>query len=316
MSSPQLIDIGLYRPGMGACYLIADSNELAIIDCGTRHSVPAILHAIADHGHQPGDVRWIIPTHVHLDHAGGAGHLLAHCPQATLIAHPNGLPHLIDPSLLQASASQVYGAEHYARHYGELQPAPESRCRAAADGATLELGQRQLLLLQTPGHANHHICILDQATGDLYTGDTFGLSYRELAQPHPWLMATTTPVAFDPDAWQASLDRLLALDPTHVCLTHYGRYPQPAQLAPQLRASIEQHRNIALDEEPNPPNGRLERLRQTLATQLMPAASRHSGLSEAQVQTILADDMTLNAQGLEIWLTRRAKHRTGTPHPS
>ncbi len=314
MSNPQLIDIGLYRPGMGACYLLADSSELAIIDCGTRHSVPDILQAITDSGHHPGDVRWVIPTHVHLDHAGGAGHLMAHCPHATLITHPDGLPHLIDPSLLQASASQVYSEAHYARHYGDLDPVPEVRCQAADDHATIDLGQRQLQLLQTPGHANHHICLLDQATGDLYTGDTFGLSYRELAQPGPWLVATTTPVAFNPDLWQDSLDRLLALSPEVVCLTHYGCYPQPAQLAPQLRASIEQHRDIALQEESNPLSGRLERLCQALTMQLIPAASRHSGLSEDQVQAVLGTDITLNAQGLEIWLARRASRRVGGHH--
>ena len=315
MNSSQLIDIDLYRPGMGACYLVADRSELAIIDCGTRHSVPNILQAIADSGHQPGDVRWIIPTHVHLDHAGGAGTLMAQCPNATLITHPSGLPHLVEPSLLQASASQVYGAAHYARHYGDLDPIPESRCQAATDNETIALGLRQLQLLQTPGHANHHICILDQASGDLYTGDTFGLSYRELSQPSPYLIATTTPVAFEPDAWQASLDRLLALHPETVCLAHYGGYPQPQQLAPQLRASIEQHREIALHEEPNPLTGRLERLRQTLATQLIPSAKHHSGLSESQVYAILEDDITLNAQGLEIWLTRRARHRTDQHQP-
>ena len=314
MNSPQLVDIGLYRPGMGACYLVADSNELAIIDCGTRHSVPGILQAMTDSGHHSEEVRWIIPTHVHLDHAGGAGTLMAQCPNATLITHPNGMPHLIDPSLLQASASQVYGAVHYARHYGDLDPIPETRCQAAADHAVIELGQRQLTLLQTPGHANHHICILDQATGDLYTGDTFGLSYRELAQPEPYLIATTTPVAFEPDAWQTSLDRLLGLSPETICLTHYGCYPQPHKLAPQLRASIEQHRDIALAEEQNPQTGRLERLRQTLTAQLVPAASRHSSLSEAKVHAVLEDDINLNAQGLEIWLSRRAKHRTNQRH--
>ncbi len=310
MNNPQLIDTGLYRPGMGACYLLADSGELAIIDCGTRHSVPDILQAMTDGGHQPGDVRWVIPTHVHLDHAGGAGSLMAHCPQATLLAHPDGLPHLIDPGLLQASASQVYGEAHYARHYGALEPVPEVRCQAAADNTTIDLGQRQLQLLHTPGHANHHICLLDQATGDLYTGDTFGLSYRELAQPDPWLIATTTPVAFNPDLWQDSLDRLLALHPEVVCLTHYGCYAQPAQLAPQLRASIEQHRDIALREESNPLSGRLARLCRALTRQLIPAASRHSSLSEAQVQAVLESDITLNAQGLEIWLARRARHQT------
>ena len=245
-----LIDCRLYRPQLAACYLIADSEELMLIDCGTRHSVPQILEAITAIGAHPEQVRWIIPTHVHLDHASGAGMLMQYCPNATLVAHPRGIPHLVDPSKLQTGATAVYGEAAFARHFGTLEPVPRARTQASADGERLALGRRELLFIHTPGHANHHGCILDTSNGHLFTGDTFGLGYRELAQPSPFLVATTTPVAFDPDTWLGTLKRLLALDSQVVCLTHYGCYPRPEVLAPMLRESIEAHRHIALEEEP------------------------------------------------------------------
>lgn len=305
----QLIDILLHRPHMAACYLIEDAGELAIIDCGTQHSVPQVMAAIAHTGHSAEQVRWIIPTHVHLDHAGGAGQLMQHCPKATLATHPNGLPHLIDPSLLQASASSVYGADIFARDYGTLQPIPDTRCQHADDNQVFELGNRQLTYLHTPGHASHHGCILDNTSHYLFTGDIFGLSYPELATPNPHLIATTTPVGFEPDDWQQSLDRLLALDIAAVCLAHFGKYAQPIQLAKQLRHSIEIHRQIALQEEQKSLIGRHERLHQALQQHLITDAVQHSGLSSSQVHSLLADDINLNAQGLAIWLTRRAKHQ-------
>lgn len=306
-----LIDTGLYRPQMAGCYLIRDRDELAIIDCGTHHSVPRILEAIHSLGADPGDVRWIIPTHVHLDHAGGAGLLARYCRNASVVLHPRGLPHMVDPSRLQAGATEVYGEKAFARDFGALEPIPEERCIAAADDQAFELGERRLQFMHTPGHANHHGCILDLTSAYLFTGDTFGLAYRELAEPAPYLVATTTPVAFDPDAWQTSLDRLLAVQAMAVCLTHYGKYADPAALAPQLRASIQAHVDIALREEPETGPGREQRLERAVSDLLIRGAVAHSGVSERRAQQLLANDIQLNAQGLDVWLKRRAKRRQG-----
>ncbi len=304
-----LIDCLLHRPALAACYLVRDGEELALIDCGTNHSIPQILGAIEDSGAAPEQVRWIIPTHVHLDHAGGAGRLMQRCVNATLVTHPKGVPHMIDPSRLQAGATAVYGEAAFARDFGDLEPIPEARCIAAEDGQSFSLGSRPLRFIHTPGHANHHGCILDAHSGYLFTGDTFGLGYPELATPSPYIVATTTPVAFDPDAWEQSLDRLLALGPSAVCLTHFGRYGHPADLAPMLRESIRAHAEIALREEANPPEGREERLHKAVEHLLIDGAVAHSGLPREQVTALLGDDVTLNAQGLAVWLARRAKRR-------
>ena len=305
-----LIDTGLYGPLHGACYLVQDAGEFAIIDTGTHHTVPRILADIAALGGTPEQVRYVLPTHVHLDHAGGSGQLMEACPNATLVVHPKGLPHMIDPSKLQAGAIGVYGEETFLRDFGELIPIPEERTVAASDQQTLELGGRTLRFIDTPGHANHHGCFFDHESGRLYTGDTFGLGYRQFRQgKDPLLVATTTPVAFDPDAWYRSLDRMMALVPQACCLTHYGKIEHPEKRVDMLRSSIQAHVDIALEEENRDPEGREARLKQAVDRLLVDAGCAHSELPPDQVRHIFEADIDLNAQGLNVWLIRRAKKR-------
>jgi glyoxylase-like metal-dependent hydrolase (beta-lactamase superfamily II) len=305
-----LIDTGLNGPLHAACYLIADRGELAIIDTGTQHSLPRVLDAIAAAGATPEQVRYVMPTHVHLDHAGGTGALMQACPNATLVVHPKGLPHMLDPSKLQAGATAVYGEAAFQRDFGELLPVAEQRAHAAADLEVFELGGRRLQFIDTPGHANHHGCLYDQSSGYLYTGDTFGLGYRQFRNADgPLLLATTTPVAFDPDAWFASLEHMMALNPTACCVTHFGRIDRPLECVDMLRGSIQAHVDIALAEEERNEEGRDDRLRDAVEGLLIGAARGHSDLPESEIREILASDIELNAQGLAIWLARRAKRR-------
>jgi glyoxylase-like metal-dependent hydrolase (beta-lactamase superfamily II) len=311
-STTYLIDTGLYRPGLAACYLVADGDELAIIDTGTMHSLPRVLDAIDSIGARPEQVRYVVPTHVHLDHAGGAGQLMRACSHARLLVHPKGLPHMLDPSKLQAGATAVYGEAAFARDFGELLPIDPDRAEALDDGATFALGKRTLQFLDTPGHANHHGCIHDRSSGYLFTGDTFGLGYAEFrTNGRPLLVATTTPVAFDPEAWYTSLERMMALDPSACCLTHFGRLDEPGRHVDMLRDSIAAHVDIALAEEDNEAPGRDQRLLEAVRALLVNAGARHSGLPEAEVERLLAQDIELNAQGLGVWLVRRAKRRAG-----
>jgi len=302
------IDTGLYRPQLAACYLIEDRGELAIVDTGTMHSLPRVLEAISAAGARPEQVRYVMPTHVHLDHAGGAGQLMQACPNATLVVHPKGQRHMIDPSKLQAGATAVYGEQAFARDFGTLLPIPEPRTLAAADRQCFELGARTLQFIDTPGHANHHGCIYDQHSAYLFTGDTFGLGYSEFwRHGKPLLLATTTPVAFDPDAWFSSLDHMMALNPEACCLTHYGKIEQPQAHVEMLRDSIRAHVQIALAEEPLDPEGRHERLHQAVARHMLDMGATHGALPADQILAILESDIELNAQGLAVWLARRAK---------
>jgi glyoxylase-like metal-dependent hydrolase (beta-lactamase superfamily II) len=305
-----LIDTALYRPRHTACYLVEDKGELAIIDTGSPHSLPQVLDAIATVGARPEQVRYVIPTHVHLDHASGAGALMGTCPQATLIVHPKGLPHMIDPSKLQAGATAVYGEEAFQRDFGDLEPIAEERTRAATDLQCLELGGRSLRFLHTPGHANHHGCIFDHGSGFLYTGDTFGLGYGEFRRHgDPLVVATTTPVAFDPDAWFKSLEHMMAFNPSACCVTHFGKIERPDICVGMLRESIQAHVEIALAEEQRSTEGREERLKGAVERLLVDAGTAHSGLPADQVRAIFDLDIELNAQGLAVWLARRAKRR-------
>lgn len=310
------IDTGLNRPRHTACYLLHDDGELAFIDTGTSNNVAGLLSLVEALGFSSDQVRWILPTHVHLDHAGGAGTLLNHCKNATLATHSKGLPHMIDPSRLQQGAMAVYGEEMFEKSFGRLVPAPEARCYALEDGEQLELGKRWLSFIDTPGHANHHGCFFDQHTTALYTGDTFGLRYRELDHEGiPWLMATTTPVAFDPDPWMQSLDRIMALQPELACLTHYGPLAEPRKWQRQLRDSIHRHADIALaEEQAGNTEGRAERLAKALMEDAIDQLQQHNPtLSRTEIEQLLTDDIKLNSQGLEVWLIRREKKRATKP---
>ncbi|WP_089729810.1 MBL fold metallo-hydrolase [Candidatus Thiosymbion oneisti] len=303
------IETGLYRPGLAACYLIRAGDRLAFVETGTARSVPRMLALVSALGLTPEAVDYVIPTHVHLDHAGGAGDLMARCPKARLVVHPKGADHMLDPSKLVAGATAVYGAEEFARHFDTLTPIPAERVMVAEDSLVIDLNGRPLTFIDTPGHANHHGCIFDEHTRGWFTGDTFGIAYPELHTPDgPFLFAPTTPVAFDPAAWQKSLDRLMGYNPKAVYLTHYGRLDDPQALEEELRRSIRDFTELALAEEGNEQAGRSERLRAGVAEQLLGRTRRQGcALDESRIRAVLEVDIALNAQGLEVWLARRAK---------
>lgn len=303
------IETGLYRPGLAACYLVRSGHRLAFVDTGTAHTVPTLLAVIGELGLGPEQVDYVIPTHVHLDHGGGSGDLMAACPKARLVVHPKGAPHLIDPARLIAGATAVYGVEGFARAFGGLTPVPEERIELASDGMEIDLAGRRLTFIDTPGHANHHGCLFDHRTRGCFTGDTFGISYREFdTERGPWIFAPTTPVAFDPEAWLASIDRLMALSPDAMYLTHYGRVDSPDTLVDPLRHSIRHQADLALAEEGRDDPERPARLKQAVTAHLMGSAKAHGvTLSDAAIADLLAVDTELNAQGLDVWLKRRER---------
>jgi glyoxylase-like metal-dependent hydrolase (beta-lactamase superfamily II) len=303
------IETGLYRDGLAACYLIRSEDRLAFVDTGTTNTVPGLLGVVADLGLTAAQVDYVIPTHVHLDHAGGAGALMAACPNARLIAHPKGAPHLIDPAKLTAGATAVYGEAAFARDFGAMTPIPQARVIIADDGQVFDLAGRSLTFIDTPGHANHHGCIFDPASRGMFTGDTFGVSYRAFdTAAGPWLFAPTTPVAFDPDAWQQSLDRMMSFEPEAMYLTHYCRIDSPARLVDRVRQSVRDLAAIALAEEANADTGRQGRIKTAITEHLLNDVRRHGcTLTEARVTELLEVDLELNAQGLEVWLRRRAR---------
>ena len=144
------IDAQYLKPGVVSFYLLQSGAECAVIETGTVHSVPTLERLLADKGIAPSQVRYIIPTHVHLDHAGGAGLMMQRFPQAKLLVHPRGARHLVDPGKLVAASRQVYGDELFAQLYGEIPPVPASRVVEMADGESVSLAGRELLFRHTP----------------------------------------------------------------------------------------------------------------------------------------------------------------------
>ncbi|KGM55066.1 beta-lactamase [Lysobacter daejeonensis GH1-9] len=311
------IDTGFQRPQFDAAFLMVEQGRAAFIDCGTNHSVPAMLAALAAQGLGPEAVDWLILTHVHLDHAGGAGQLMQHLPNATLVVHPRGAPHMIDPSRLVAGAAAVYGEAEITRSYGAIQAVPAERVREAADGAVIDLAGRPLLCVDTPGHARHHFCVWDARSHSWFTGDTFGLSYRELdVDGRPFVIPTTSPVQFDPEPLKASIRTLQARAPEAMYLTHYGRVGDVARLGAELAEQVDAM--VALVREAcaadDGDNLRHARLVDGLTRYYIQRARAH-GVADAAavVSAVLGMDIELNAQGLLVWQARNAAAAIATP---
>ncbi len=302
-----VIDTGFHRPRFDAAYLIVESGRAAFVDTGTNHSVPRLLAGLDALGLEPDAVDMVIATHVHLDHAGGVGLLMQHLPSARLIVHPRGARHLIDPTRLVQSATTVYGAEEIERSYGTIVGVAAERVQATTDGMMLALAGRPLVFLHTPGHAMHHHCIWDAASQSFFTGDTFGLSYREFDTGRgPWITPTTTPVQFQPEALRHSIARLLAYAPRHLNLTHYGRVGDVPRLAALFLAQLE--RMVELAKSLPADAARHQALQDGLEAILLHSLREHGvTLSDERIHELLALDLELNAQGIAIWLDRSAR---------
>ncbi|HEX6705010.1 MAG TPA: MBL fold metallo-hydrolase [Albitalea sp.] len=303
-----VIDTGFHRPRFDASYLVVESGRAAFVDTGTNHSVPRLLAALEHVGLRPEHVDWVIATHVHLDHAGGVGLLMRQLPRARLVVHPRGERHLVDPCQLVAGARAVYGEAEMERAYGQVLGVPRERVVTTHDGMTLAWGARTLRFLDTPGHARHHHCIWDDRSRGFFTGDTFGLSYREFDGPRgAWVLPTTTPVQFEPEALRESVQRLLAGEPQRMYLTHYG----PVGDVPRLGAHFLRQLDaiVALGRAVEGATDRHAALKEGLSDiYLGEVRERGLAMSDQQALDLLAMDIELNAQGLGVWLDRPKRH--------
>jgi len=300
------IDTGFHRPVFDAAYLIFENGRAAFVDTGTNFAVPRLLATLESLGLAREAVDYVIPTHVHLDHAGGVGLLMSHLPRATAIVHPRGARHMVDPSALVAGATAVYGEAEMAPSYGQIFGVPAGRVKETSDGMTLSLAGRELQFLDTPGHARHHHCIWDTRTRGFFTGDTFGLSYREFdTEQGPWLLPTTTPVQFEPDRLRDSVLRLLSYRPECMYLTHYSRVRDVQRLGESFLAQLD--RLVAIGRGLKSAPDRHAALKRALLAEYLSIVKAHGcRFSEAEVVTLLDVDIELNAQGMGIWLDKEA----------
>lgn len=300
------IDSGFVRPRLAAVHCIVEDGRAALVDTATNSNTTTVLAALAARGIQPEQVDWILLTHIHLDHAGAAGALARLLPNARLSVHPRGARHMTDPSRLVAGTVAVYGAEETREKYGDILPIAPDRIVEANEDSVLRLGTRTIRVLDTPGHARHHVCYVDEATGHIFTGDTFGLSYRELDNAgRAFVLPVTTPNQFEPEAMHESVERIAALRPEAVYLTHFGQVRDVSRLAADLHRLIDAFVAAARSAS-GAGTIRHERLKAALSTLLEDEAQRQNWrLSGDAMRELLAADIELNAQGLADWLDKQ-----------
>ena len=297
------IDSGYIRPMLDAIHLVVEDGRAALIDTGTANSIEPVAEALRGKGLSENSVDWVLLTHVHLDHAGGAGAFMRRFPNARLGVHPRGARHMEDPARLWAGSVAVYGEEEAVRLYGKLEPIERNRIVEMPHGASFALSGRGFTVLDTPGHARHHMAIVDSATGHIFAGDTFGLSYRELDQDgRQFIMPTSSPVQFDPAAEHKTLDLLMSYKPASIYVTHYGQLRDVNRLAEDMHRQVDSLAEIGRRYgEPGP--DRHQRLKDALIGMVFDEARRHGWRhSRDTIMNVLAMDIELNAQGLAVWM--------------
>jgi glyoxylase-like metal-dependent hydrolase (beta-lactamase superfamily II) len=299
------IDTEYARPLHDASHLIVAAGRAAFVDTGVNDSVPLLIDALQQQGLDAADVEFVFLTHIHLDHAGGAGTLMQLLPNARCVVHPRGAPHMIDPQRLVAGTEAVYGKQRTKQLYGTIVPIDAQRVVVADDGEWFDCNGRALQTLYTEGHARHHYVLNDPASQGVFTGDSFGVSYREFdTAAGEIVFPTTTPIHFDPDAAHAAVDRIMACGPEQVYLTHYSRVGNLARLAVEMHQGIDDYVSMAVAHGDD--QNRTAALQASMMSYYEQRLRRHGyrGARDAMAAT-LATDVTLNTQGLEYWLDRR-----------
>ncbi len=222
-------------------YLIVQNGKLAIIDTGPAIMVPHILESIETVGYEPSQLQYIILTHIHLDHAGGVGALARLLPKAVVMVHERGVRHIIEPEKLIEQTVQAYG-QRYEDEYGPISPVPEHQVRAVYDGEVIALGERELRVIYTPGHAVHHLCVYDTNSQALFSGDSLGL-IRTGADP---IFTLVRDSAFDLDLAIYSIDEISALNPKYIYASHGSGEPEIPEFIQLVRTMTIDYGNIIL----------------------------------------------------------------------
>jgi len=301
------LDTGFMRSFFAASHLLVENQHATYIDTGTSYSVPRLLDALNQKNIPLENVDYVIVTHVHLDHAGGAGKLIQALPHAHLVVHPRGARHMINPTKLIASATTVYGEDSFNALYGDIVPVSAERVIQPKNGQVIDFQGRPFQFLDTPGHARHHFCIFDERSKSFFTGDAFGIAYRDFDTPQgAFIFPATTPVQFEPEAMHDSINRLLSYHPEKMYLTHYGEITDLPRLAEQLHEGIDKQVSLikSVADKGNPERHTLL-YNQMMNYFLQQLQQLGCIIPPEKCRELLATDVELNTQGLEIWWDKK-----------
>ncbi|TGK39193.1 MBL fold metallo-hydrolase [Leptospira gomenensis] len=307
-----VIDCDYISPGIACAYLVVEGKEAAFVENNTNRSVPILLGELKRNGLAPEDVKYIIITHVHLDHAGGTGALAKLCPNAVVLAHPKAAKHLIQPERLIQSSIQVYGEENFRKLYGDILPVPSERVKTPEDREEIVWGKRTFRFYHTKGHANHHFCIYDSLSNGIFTGDSFGLGYREFSVgKNPVLYPSTTPTDFDYEEALITVDTILSTGADKAYLTHFGVWRDLEAGARQMKQGLHTMQNILSSGERSGLEGGplLEFCTGRIRAYLEKEISTQ-GISLGKKEDLLVGfDSKINAQGLVFQIERKKRKK-------
>lgn len=297
------VDTLYLRPCSDASHLVISGGRAAFVDTGTNSSVPLLLDALRQYDLDTGDVDYVFLTHVHLDHAGGAGTLMQELPNARCVLHPRGAPHMADPAKLIAGTQGVYGRQKAFELYGDIVPIPAERIIEAGDEDCFSFGGREVRALHTEGHARHHYCLHDPQSRGVFTGDSFGISYRELdTEKGEFIFPTTTPPHFEPTEAHRAVDRIVAQEPQKLYLTHYSRVNDVGRLANDMHECLDGF--VAIARERQEHEDRQQAMERDLFEFISGRLVAHGyGAGREAMWSLLQHDMKLNSQGLDAWLS-------------
>lgn len=290
-------------------YVLTEEN-LTIIETSASPSIPHILEGLEELGYSPDDLKYIIVTHIHLDHAGGAGLLLKDCPNAKLIVHPKGKRHLVDPSRLIAGAKAVYG-EKFDTLFAPILPVPEERLIAMENGETLTISSEvTLTFYDTPGHANHHFSIYHPKVKGMFTGDTCGVLYPEVLKDGIQLyLPSTSPNQFDPEKMLSSINLFKSKNLKHIFFGHFGMSAHPHEVYRQVTSWLEKFVAIAKSsfQEGTTDGEKVELTAQALLKAVTLHLDEKEIARDHRVYKILRLDMEVCAMGLIDYVSRETK---------
>ncbi|MFS0861301.1 MBL fold metallo-hydrolase [Fredinandcohnia sp. 179-A 10B2 NHS] len=300
-------DLG--RQARTGSYIIKE-DKITIIETSASPSIPYILEGLKQLEIDPLDVEYVIVTHIHLDHAGGAGLLLDHCINAKLVVHPKGARHLADPSRLIAGARAVYG-EAFDDLFNPIIPIAEQKILVKDDSERLEIGVNcTLVFYDTPGHANHHFSIYDPVSNGIFTGDTVGIYYHELTNENiDFFLPSTSPNQFNPEAMQDSIEKIKNLQISAIYFGHYGMSTNVDEVFKQLQYWLPIFVNVGKNIYEGYPAATVVEKKDKIKEELMTAISNHLDQfhipRDHDVYEILHLDLDVCSMGIVDYLSKQ-----------